>query len=57
MALEAKLREEWRVRKEDALLCPAGGFMRGFVSVDDNAEVSGKRGQSLAVATTSRREC
>ena len=30
--LEAQLREEWRVRKEDALMSPTGG-LGGFISV------------------------
>ena len=38
VVLEAQLREEWRVHKEDTLLSPTGG-LGGFVSVDDNAEV------------------
>ena len=35
--VEAMLREEWRVRREDGLLAPGGGLAE-FVSVDDAAE-------------------
>lgn len=37
VVLEAQLREEWRVQREETLMGPTGG-LETFVSVDDNAE-------------------